>query len=68
MRNALGRELEPYEAELAEIYRKLVQLVEEPQCDMPPFVVRNALKAIVPLWQIVNGFDMNPGYLYHVGL
>ncbi|MDG9701990.1 hypothetical protein [Streptomyces sp. DH37] len=68
MRNCLGQEISGPEEELVDLYRSVCRLVEERLEEMPPYQARNTLKALSCLWQIVNGLDMEPRHLYHVGL
>ena len=65
MKNAMGVELTESERTLVECYRSLVTLLEHD--DLAPFERRNALKAVAALWQVVNGLDLDPGQLYHIG-
>lgn len=65
MKNAMGVELTAAEQTIAECYQTLVKLLERD--DLAPFERRNALKAVAALWQIVNGLDLDPGQLYHIG-
>ena len=67
MKNALGEELTPQQAEIAACYEKLVTLLKEHGDDLAPFEQRNCLKAVAALWQVMNGLDMDPEQLYDVG-
>jgi hypothetical protein len=68
MKNALGMELSPAQAELIECYDKLASLLSGELADeLAPYERRNALKALGALWQVQNGLDMDRGQLYHVG-
>jgi len=35
--------------------------------ELPPFVERNAIKALASLWQVANGLDTQPGQTYDLG-
>jgi hypothetical protein len=35
--------------------------------ELPPFVERNAVKALAALWQVANGLDTHPGQTYDLG-
>jgi hypothetical protein len=70
MKNWMGKQLTPAEAELVSCYEMLLGIVKEhgsKQGGLPPFAQRNALKALACLWQIANGLDMDPDQLYDVG-
>ncbi len=67
MKNAIGQDLNPAQAELVECYDKLAALLAEGAEDLAPFEKRNALKALAALWQVANGLDMDRGQLYHLG-
>lgn len=67
MKNSLGMEISAVEAELVGIYDAMRRLVGERLGELEPYQERNALKALSCLWQIVNGLDMEPAHLYHVG-
>lgn len=66
MKNAMGVELSESQAALAECYQTLVRVLEGND-DLAPYERRNALKAVAALWQVVNGLDLDPGQIYHVG-
>ncbi len=61
-------ELNPAERELVECYHRLVKVLAEQRDELAPFEERNASKAVAALWQVVNGLDLDPGHLYHVGV
>ena len=61
-------ELSPVQRELVECYERLVKLLTEHHDELAPFEERNAVKATAALWQVVNGLDLDPGHLYHVGV
>ncbi len=67
MRNVYGRALTEAEAELAQIYESLVHVLREHRDELAPFEQRNAMKALGAMWQIVNGLDLEPGQVYHLG-
>ena len=67
MKNALGQELGPAQAELMECYDKLARLLADRRDELGPYEERNALKALAALWQIANGLDMDRGQIYHLG-
>ena len=67
MKNAIGQELNPAQAELTECYDTLARLVADKGSELAPFERRNALKAIAALWQVANGLDMDRGQIYHLG-
>ena len=68
MNNRLGVEITGPEEELVEIYRSMHRLVSERRRELAPYQERNALKALSCLWQVVNGLDMEPEQLYHIGI
>ncbi len=60
-------QLSPAQQQLVDCYRSLVKVLSESAEELAPFEQRNALKATAALWQIVNGLDLDPGQLYHLG-
>jgi hypothetical protein len=48
-------------------YEDLRRALDEHRIDLPPFVERNALKALAALWQVANGLDAEPDQLYDLG-
>ena len=62
-----ARELNPAEQQIVDCYHSLVRVLSEQRDDLAPFEERNALKAVAALWQVVNGLDLDPGHLYHLG-
>ena len=48
-------------------YEDLRRALEEHGGELPPFVERNALKALAALWQVANGLDAAPEQLYELG-
>jgi hypothetical protein len=67
MQNHMGQELTEAEGMLVECYRQLDRVLEMWGGDLSPFARRNALKALAALWQVMNGLDMDPGHVYHLG-
>ncbi len=67
MQNHMGEELTEAEAELVHCYRHLARTLEMYQEELAPFEARNGLKALAALWQVMNGLDMDPGHVYHMG-
>jgi hypothetical protein len=60
-------ELSEAEGMLVDVYRQLARIIEMHDDELAPFEKRNALKALAALWQVMNGLDMDPGQLYHLG-
>ena len=60
-------ELNEAEARLVECYRMLATVLGEHRDDLAPFEERNATKALAALWQVMNGLDLDPGHVYHLG-
>lgn len=56
------------EEEMVVVYESLRRLAEEHLGELAPYQQRNVLKALSCLWQVMNGLDMEPGRLHHVGL
>lgn len=48
-------------------YDDLRRALAEHSSELPPFVRRNALKALAALWQVANGLDAEPEQLYDLG-
>ena len=68
MREAMGtRELSPGQERIATAYQALEEALTAHREDLAPFEERSAVKALAVLWQAVNGMDMDPGQLYHLG-
>jgi hypothetical protein len=67
MQSHMGVELSEPEGKLVDCYRALASVLEMHGDELPPFARRNGLKALAALWQVMNGLDMDPGQLYHVG-
>jgi hypothetical protein len=65
--NVLGAELTDAEAKLVECYASLAAALAEHRDELAPYQQRNALKALGALWQVMNGLDMEPGQVYHLG-
>jgi hypothetical protein len=60
-------DLSPGEKEVLACYEQLRAALAEHGEDLPPFVERNAIKALASLWQVANGLDAHPGQLYDLG-
>jgi hypothetical protein len=60
-------ELTDAEAKLVDCYRSLAAVLAENGDELAPYQQRNALKALGALWQVMNGLDMEPGQVYHLG-
>ena len=67
MKNVMGEDLSPAQAELASCYETLLAVLRDHRGDLAPFEERNALKALAALWQVMNGLDMDPGSVDDVG-
>ena len=67
MKNVMGDDLNPGQAQLVECYERLTAALRDHGDAMAPFERRNALKALAALWQVMNGLDMDPGQLYDLG-
>jgi hypothetical protein len=70
MQNHMGQDLTEAECMLVDVYRQLARVLEMDGMDgeeLSPFARRNSLKALAALWQVMNGLDMDPGQIYHVG-
>jgi len=67
MENLMAHELSEAEERLVCSYRDLHRILEMYRDELPPFAVRNGLKALAALWQVMNGLDMDPGQLYELG-
>ena len=67
MNNVVGAELNEAEVKLVECYHSLAGVLAEHRNDLAPYQQRNALKALGALWQVMNGLDMEPGQVYHLG-
>jgi len=68
VRNRLGTELSGPEEDVVVLHESLCRLAEEHLGDLAPYQQRGVLKALACLGQVVNGLDMEPGRLHHVGL
>jgi hypothetical protein len=60
-------QLKTGESKLVDCYHALAGVLAEHRDDLAPYQERNALKALGALWQIVNGLDLEPGQIYHLG-
>jgi hypothetical protein len=67
MKNAIGTDLAPAQAELMGCYNELARILKERRAELAPYEERNALKALAALWQVANGLDMDPGQVYELG-
>jgi hypothetical protein len=67
MKNLMDADLTEAESMVVDVYRQLARIIEMYGEDLPPFARRNALKALAALWQVMNGLDMDPGHVYHLG-
>jgi hypothetical protein len=67
VKNAMGVELAPAEADLVTCYEQLAATLREHGDELPPFARANATKALAALWQVANDLDVEPGQLYDVG-
>jgi hypothetical protein len=67
MKNHMDADLSEAECMLVDVYRQLARIVEMHGDELPPFARRNSLKALAALWQVMNGLDMDPGQVYHLG-
>ena len=67
MKNLMDADLSESECMLVDVYRQLARTLEMYGDELPPFARRNGLKALAALWQVMNGMDMDPGQLYHLG-
>jgi hypothetical protein len=61
------QQLNDAETKLVDCYHQLAAVVNEQRDELAPYQERNALKALGALWQIVNGLDLEPGHVYHLG-
>ena len=60
-------DLSPGEKEILACYEQLRATLAEHGEDLPPFVERNAIKALASLWQVANGLGTSPGQVYDLG-
>ena len=58
-------ELTPGERELVGCYETLARVLAEHREELPPFAERNAIKALSALWQVANGYGLQPGPQVH---
>jgi hypothetical protein len=65
MKNTMGVELTQQQQTIVDCYQALVKVLEKD--DLAPYERRNTLKAVAALWQVMNGLDLDPGQLYHLG-
>lgn len=55
------------EQKLVDCYHSLASVLSEHRGELAPYQERNALKALAAMWQIMNGLDMEPDQLFHMG-
>ncbi len=55
------------EQQVIECFESLRETLAKHGDELPPFVERNAVKALAALWQVANGEATRPGQLYDVG-
>ena len=67
MKNHMEADLSEAEGMLVDVYRQLARILEMYSDDLAPFERSNAAKALASLWQVMNGLDMDPGPVYHLG-
>jgi hypothetical protein len=67
MRNHMDADLSEAEGMLVDVYRQLARIIEMHGEELAPFERSNAVKALAALWQVMNGLDMDPGQVYHLG-
>jgi hypothetical protein len=67
MKNLMEADLSEAESMLVDVYRQLARTLEMYGEELPPFARRGGLKALASLWQVMNGLDMDPGHVYHLG-
>ena len=68
MKNLMEADLSEAECMVVDVNRQLARTVEMHGDELPPFAKRNSLKALAALWQVMNGLDMDPGQVYHLGI
>jgi hypothetical protein len=59
-------EVTPGEQQILDCYEQLRATLAEHGDELPPFVQRNAVKALAALWQVANGEGTQPGQVYDV--
>jgi hypothetical protein len=67
-----NEDFQPFEVSVGEqqvidCFNSLRTTLAEHGDELPPFVERNAVKALAALWQVANGEATRPGQLYDVG-
>lgn len=60
-------EVNDAQRKLVDCYRTLEEVLGNRSDDLAPFEQRNAIKALAALWQVMNGLDLEPGQVYHLG-
>lgn len=58
-------DLTPGERELVGCYETIARVLAEHRDELPPFAERNAIKALAALWQVANGYGLQPGPQVH---
>jgi hypothetical protein len=56
------------ERALVQAYELLIDTLRDHGEELPPFAVRNAVKAAAALWQVANGLGLDPGHPYDIGV
>jgi hypothetical protein len=67
MENIPGEELNEGQMKLVGAYRLLQNVLMGHRDELAPYEERGATKAFAALWQVMNGLDMDPGQVYHLG-
>lgn len=67
MTNEMGVELNEGQRLLVEAYERLTSALSDHRDELAPFEERGAIRAVAVLWQVMNGLDMDPGQVYHLG-
>lgn len=67
-----NEDFQPFEVSIGEqqvidCFNSLRATLAEHGDELPPFVERNAVKALAALWQVANGEATRPGQVYDVG-
>ncbi len=60
-------ELNDGQQALVAAYENIAHVLEKHRHELAPFEERNATKALAALWQVMNGLDLEPGQIYHLG-
>ena len=67
MSSAHRPDLNDAQRTLVDSYRLIAYTLEHHRDELAPFEERNAVKALGALWQVMNGLDLEPGQIYHLG-